>query len=90
MLERIHGIPARLEKLRAMLKAREGKAEFKENVPAIRDEIARLEAVTLAKAERREIAADPERASLKISEGFAPLASGGQSGDSANPGNVTS
>lgn len=52
MLERIHGIPARLEKLRAMLKAREGKKEFAENVPAIRAEIARLEAVTLAKAER--------------------------------------
>lgn len=75
MLERIHGIPARLQKLRAMLKARtdaagKPKPEFKQNVPAIREEIARLEAVTLAKAER--------------------VASEAETGDTVNPGNVTS
>lgn len=57
MLERIHGMGARLLKLRAMLAARtnaEGKPlpEYKHNVPAIRAEIASLEAATLAKAER--------------------------------------
>lgn len=34
---------ARLEKLRAMLRAREGKGEYAENVKAIRAEIERLE-----------------------------------------------
>lgn len=33
----------RLEHLRAMLKAREGKTEYRENVKAIRAEIERLE-----------------------------------------------
>lgn len=48
MLERIHGIPARIASLKAKLAAREGKKEYTENCEAIRAEIARLEAVTIA------------------------------------------
>lgn len=68
-LERIHGIPARIASLKAKLAARDGKKEYAENCVAIRAEIARLEAATIAKAER--------------------VASQDQSGNSANPGNVT-
>lgn len=50
MLEHIHGIPNRIADLKRKLKAREGKGEFNENVPAIKAEIARLEALTLQPA----------------------------------------
>lgn len=50
MLETIHGIPARITELKAKLKAREGKSEYKKNCEAIRAEIARLEAVTANKS----------------------------------------
>lgn len=46
MLEHIQGIPARIASLKAKLKARTGKAEYKENCEHIKAEIARLEAVT--------------------------------------------
>lgn len=51
MLEKIQGVPARIAGLKAKLAAREGKSEYKENCAAIRVEIARLEAMTLAKAD---------------------------------------
>lgn len=47
MLEKLHGIPQRIAALKAKLKAREGRAEYKENVPALKAEIARLEALSL-------------------------------------------
>lgn len=50
MLETIHGIPVRIAGLKAKLKAREGKKEYKENCDAIRAEIARLEQITLERA----------------------------------------
>lgn len=51
MLEKLHGVPQRIASLKAKLAAREGKSEYKENCAAIRTEIARLEAMTLAKAD---------------------------------------
>lgn len=51
MLEKIQGVPARIANLKAKLAAREGKIEYHENCAAIRSEIARLEAMTLAKAD---------------------------------------
>lgn len=50
MLEKLHGVSQRIASLKAKLAAREGKSEYKENCAAIRVEIARLEAMTLAKA----------------------------------------
>lgn len=50
MLELIHGVPKRIADLKRKLKAREGKKEYAENNAAIRSEIARLEAITQAKA----------------------------------------
>lgn len=47
MLEHVQGIPARIASLKAKLKAREGKAEYKENCKALRAEIARLESVSM-------------------------------------------
>lgn len=47
MLETIHGIPARIAELKRKLKAREGKKEYVENVPALRAEIERLEGLTM-------------------------------------------
>lgn len=47
MLEHIHGIPNRIASLKAKLKARTGKAEYKENCEAIKAEIARLENVSV-------------------------------------------
>lgn len=47
MLEKIHGIPQRIATLKAKLRARDGRAEYKENVPALKAEIARLEALSL-------------------------------------------
>lgn len=47
MLEKIHGIPARIERLKAKLAARTGKMEYAENVEHIRREIARLEALSM-------------------------------------------
>jgi len=49
MLEHINGIPNRIADLKRKLAAREGKAEFKDNVPAIKAEIARLEAATASR-----------------------------------------
>lgn len=46
MLEKIHGVPNRIAALKAKLKARSGKAEYKENCEHIKAEIARLEALT--------------------------------------------
>ncbi len=63
MLEKIHGVPARIARLKAKLKARDGKAEYKENCAAIRAEIARLEAVTQTKAELQEFLGDEPLAS---------------------------
>lgn len=57
MLEKIHGVPARIATLKRKLKAREGRAEYKENCAAIRAEIVRLEAVTVTKAELQEFLA---------------------------------
>ncbi len=48
MIEHIQGVGERIVSLRAKLAAREGKAEYKENVEAIKAEIDRLEASTLA------------------------------------------
>lgn len=45
-LENIHGIPQRIADLKRKLEARRGKPEFKENVPALEAEIARLEGLT--------------------------------------------
>jgi ribosomal protein L29 len=50
MNEQLNGVGARLLELRAKLKAREGKPEYKENVKHIREEIARLEGITLEPA----------------------------------------
>jgi hypothetical protein len=50
MLEQIHGIPQRIASLKAKLKAREGKSEFRENVVALRAEIERLESVSQNRA----------------------------------------
>lgn len=58
MLEHIIGIPRRIADLKRKLAAREGKAEFKDNVPAIKAEIARLEAITLAPVASSD---DPEK-----------------------------
>lgn len=44
-IEHIIGGEARLEALKRKLAAREGKAEFKENVVALKAEIERLEAL---------------------------------------------
>lgn len=57
-LENLSGIGQRLVALRAKLKAREGKKEFKENCKAIRAEIERLEA--LAEQKRRALASGQE------------------------------
>jgi len=47
-LEHIHGIPKRIADLKRKLAARErSPMEFHENIPAIKTEIARLEALTL-------------------------------------------
>ena len=45
-LDDIHAVGERLLKLRAKLAAREGKAEYKDNVDALKAEIARIEAST--------------------------------------------
>ena len=50
-LEHIHGVPQRIADLRGKLAAREGKPEYKENVDALKAEIARLEASTQKPAE---------------------------------------
>lgn len=47
MLEHIHGIPNRIASLKAKLKARTGKPEYKENCEVIKAEIARLENVSV-------------------------------------------
>lgn len=46
MLEHIHGIPNRIADLKRKLKARTGKAEYKENCEHIKAEIARLESLS--------------------------------------------
>lgn len=70
MLENIHGIPGRIAKLKAKLKAREGKKEYKENCEVIKAEIARLEGVTTSKA-----------ALTEFIESNVPVASGDMSGE---------
>ncbi len=59
MIELIHGVGERLIDLREKLKAREGKAEYKENCEAIKVEIAHLEASTLASNGKPEMADKP-------------------------------
>lgn len=51
MLDAIAAVPARITALKRKLAARQGKKEYAENCAMIRDEIARLEAVTLAAAD---------------------------------------
>ena len=46
MLETIADIPARIATLKRRLDARRGQAAFRENVPALEAEIARLEGLT--------------------------------------------
>lgn len=58
MLEHIHGIPRRIESLKAKLKARDGKKEYKENGVAIRAEIARLENVSAKREDLEEFIAE--------------------------------
>lgn len=57
-LDNITGIEKRLTALRAKLKARDGKKEFKENCVAIRAEIERLEARVAEK--RVALASEPK------------------------------
>lgn len=61
MIELIHGVGQRLVQLKEMLEAREGKAEYKENCEAIREEIARLEASTLASEGKPKKAGKPRK-----------------------------
>lgn len=56
MLEKIHGVPQRIAALKAKLRAREGKAEYKENCEALKREIARLENVSASKQALEEFA----------------------------------
>lgn len=58
MLEKLHGVPQRIADLKRKLAAREGKPEFRENVPAIKAEIARLEAVSASRDDLEEFIAD--------------------------------
>jgi len=58
MLEKIHGIPQRIADLKRKLAAREGKSEFKENVPALKAEIVRLEELSQKAEALREFVAD--------------------------------
>lgn len=58
MLEKIHGIPQRIASLQAKLKARDGKAEYKENCKALRKEIARLEALSMNREALEEFATE--------------------------------
>lgn len=53
-LEHIHGIPNRIADLKRKLKARSGKAEYKENCEHIRREIARLENVSAKREDLEE------------------------------------
>ncbi len=48
MLENLSNVPGRIAALKRKLAAREGKSEYVKNVEAIRAEITRLEAVSLA------------------------------------------
>ena len=58
MLAEIHSVPLRIADLKRKLAAREGKAEYKENIPAIKAEIARLEAITTLPGS---LASDPDQ-----------------------------
>ena len=58
MLEDIQGLPARIAALKRKLAAREGKAEFKQNCEAIREEIERLERATQSRANLQEFVRD--------------------------------
>lgn len=63
MLEKIHGVPQRIASLKAKLKAREGKAEYKENCEALKREITRLESVSANREALEEFARDEAVAS---------------------------
>ena len=58
MLEHIQGIPARIASLKTKLKARDGKAEYKENCKALRAEIERLERVSANRENLEQFVAD--------------------------------
>jgi hypothetical protein len=57
-LEHIQGIPNRIADLKRKLKARSGKAEYKENCTHIKAEIARLESVSASRGALEEFIAE--------------------------------